>query len=60
MMDLDLCYVRNKSLLLDLKIILKTIPALLIEVYHARRRRGTAGAPVTQGIASDTPCPPRL
>jgi hypothetical protein len=59
MMDLDLCYVRNRSLLLDLKIILKTIPALLAEVYNARRRRGTVGAPVAQGIAPDTSCPPR-
>jgi len=59
MMELDLCYVRDKSLLLDLKIILKTIPALLVEAYHVRRRRGTAGAPAAQGIASDMSCPPR-
>lgn len=39
MMDLDIAYVRRKSLWLDLKIILKTVPALVVQVRDAQRGR---------------------
>ena len=38
MMRLDIAYARNKSLREDLKIILKTIPALLIQMWDTRKR----------------------
>ena len=41
MVRLDIDYVRNKSLLLDFKIILKTIPALAIQLLESRKRRGS-------------------
>ncbi|HEX5397506.1 MAG TPA: sugar transferase [Verrucomicrobiae bacterium] len=49
MMRLDIRYSREKSLGLDLKIILKTIPAIAVQVWHSRRRKkGLAvGAPST-------------
>jgi exopolysaccharide production protein ExoY len=39
MMRLDIRYARNPSLWLDVKIILKTIPALMIQVQDTRRER---------------------
>jgi len=39
MMRLDIEYARNKSLWLDLKIILKTIPALLIQMWDTRKQK---------------------
>jgi len=36
MMHLDIEYVRNKTLWLDLKIIAKTIPALIVQMYDMR------------------------
>lgn len=49
MMELDLAYVGKKSLFLDLKIILFTIPAILIQVWDTRigRRAAAKSAPVT-------------
>ena len=38
MMWLDIAYARNKSLGLDLKIILKTIPALMVQMLDTRKR----------------------
>jgi len=38
MMRLDIKYARNKSLWLDLKIILKTIPALMIQMWESRKK----------------------
>jgi len=48
MMQLDIKYTRNKTLWLDLMIILKTIPAILGQVWHARKRgkNASAGSPV--------------
>jgi lipopolysaccharide/colanic/teichoic acid biosynthesis glycosyltransferase len=39
MMDMDLYYVKKKSLALDLWIIAKTIPALLGQFYDVRIKR---------------------
>jgi lipopolysaccharide/colanic/teichoic acid biosynthesis glycosyltransferase len=39
MMHLDIRYGRSQSLWLDMKIILKTIPALIIQVQDTRRQR---------------------
>jgi lipopolysaccharide/colanic/teichoic acid biosynthesis glycosyltransferase len=39
MMRLDIRYARSQSLWLDVKIILKTIPALMIQVQDTRRQR---------------------
>jgi lipopolysaccharide/colanic/teichoic acid biosynthesis glycosyltransferase len=46
MMELDLQYVETKSLLLDLKIIAGTLPAILLQVWDVQTgRRMTAKAP---------------
>lgn len=47
MMDLDLEYVRRKSLLLDLKILAMTIPAVLVQLYEIKLkpRRARVQAP---------------
>jgi lipopolysaccharide/colanic/teichoic acid biosynthesis glycosyltransferase len=39
MMRLDIKYARNKTLWLDLKIILKTIPVLIIQMWDLRKKR---------------------
>jgi lipopolysaccharide/colanic/teichoic acid biosynthesis glycosyltransferase len=39
MMQLDISYTREKTLWLDLMIILKTIPAILGQIWHARKRK---------------------
>jgi len=41
MINLDIAYARNKSLRLDIKIILKTIPALIAQVRETRASRKT-------------------
>ena len=41
MINLDISYARNKSLWLDIKIIFKTIPALISQVRETRTRRRT-------------------
>jgi lipopolysaccharide/colanic/teichoic acid biosynthesis glycosyltransferase len=45
MMQLDIAYSRNKSLWLDLKIIFKTIPALLIQIQDTRKKRQLVSSP---------------
>jgi lipopolysaccharide/colanic/teichoic acid biosynthesis glycosyltransferase len=45
MIQLDIKYARTKTLWLDLKIILKTIPALVIQVWDTRIKRKPAGRP---------------
>jgi exopolysaccharide production protein ExoY len=42
MMRLDIHYSRNSSIWMDLKIIFKTVPALLIQMIETRRRRKVA------------------
>lgn len=44
MMRLDINYTREMNLWLDLKIILKTVPAILVQVWYSRRRK--KGPPV--------------
>jgi len=41
MIQLDITYARSKTLWLDLKIILQTIPALIIQMLEARRTKKT-------------------
>jgi lipopolysaccharide/colanic/teichoic acid biosynthesis glycosyltransferase len=44
MMQLDIKYARNKTLWLDLAIILRTIPAILGQILQTRKRRKIASA----------------
>jgi len=48
MIQLDIEYARTKSLMLDLKIILKTIPALLIQIRDTRFQRKAKPMPATE------------
>jgi lipopolysaccharide/colanic/teichoic acid biosynthesis glycosyltransferase len=41
MIQLDIEYVRNKNLWMDLRIILKTVPALIVQMMDMRKRRST-------------------
>lgn len=43
MIRFDIEYVRKKSLWLDFKIVLKTIPALIVQVMDIRKKRKSAG-----------------
>jgi exopolysaccharide production protein ExoY len=45
MMELDLFYVRTKSLRLDLSILIRTLPAVLIQTLEARRKKRGALPP---------------
>ena len=47
MIQLDIEYARTRNLFLDLKIILKTIPALLVQLSDARRQKTTLPPPVS-------------
>src|SRR5262249_47732949 len=52
MMEFDLDYVRNKSLALDLKILVMTIPAIIKQVcdLKGRRRRREEAAKQAQSV----------
>jgi exopolysaccharide production protein ExoY len=50
MIQLDIKYVRNKTLWLDLKIIFKTIPALIIQMWETRVQRKSAAQPARSKI----------
>jgi lipopolysaccharide/colanic/teichoic acid biosynthesis glycosyltransferase len=41
MMQLDISYAREKTLWLDLMIILKTVPAILGQIWNARKKKKT-------------------
>jgi exopolysaccharide production protein ExoY len=47
MIQLDIKYARSKTLWLDLKIILMTIPALVVQVWDARIKRKSTARPAT-------------
>ena len=56
MIQLDIEYTKKKSLGLDLKIILKTVPALLIQVWETRFKKKTVETPVqlgTRGVSTE-------
>jgi hypothetical protein len=46
MIQLDIRYAKNKTLWWDLKIILRTVPALIIQMLEARRVRQSSPGPV--------------
>jgi lipopolysaccharide/colanic/teichoic acid biosynthesis glycosyltransferase len=51
MIQLDIDYARNKTVWMDVKIILKTVPALLVQMQDTRRMRQTIARPVRQDAA---------
>ena len=54
MIHLDIEYTKNKSLWLDIKIIFKTVPALIVQMIETRNRRKSrarAVRPITSGPA---------
>ena len=51
MIELDIKYGRNKNLWLDLKIILQTIPALIIQMLETRRTKRSSHGPARTEIA---------
>lgn len=55
MMDLDLTYVQTKSLWLDLKIMLATIPALLVQAWDTKMARKSAPALLKSPLLHQTP-----
>ena len=46
MMQLDISYARNKTLWLDLTIILKTVPAILVQMWQSRKRKSKRALPL--------------
>jgi len=54
MIRLDIAYVRRKSLLLDLTIIFKTIPALLDQMWETHMKNRSGGQAVSTGSTSTT------
>lgn len=63
MIQLDIQYVKKKSFWLDLKIILKTVPALIVQIQDTRKRgralsrRGQPEAAMTTRAANEYPMP---
>ncbi len=56
MIQLDIEYARTKSLFLDLKIILKTVPALLLQMWDTRLQRKA----VSRTTPAESPMPLRV
>jgi lipopolysaccharide/colanic/teichoic acid biosynthesis glycosyltransferase len=54
MIQLDIQYTKTKSLGLDLKIILKTIPALLVQVWETKFRKKNAGNAIKPLVRAET------
>lgn len=57
MIALDIKYAETKSLWMDLKIMVKTIPALIIQVIETRQRRKQATATQLQGMTAGIAMP---
>jgi lipopolysaccharide/colanic/teichoic acid biosynthesis glycosyltransferase len=51
MINLDIKYARNKNLWLDLRIILQTVPALIIQMLETRRTERSSHGPARTEIA---------
>jgi lipopolysaccharide/colanic/teichoic acid biosynthesis glycosyltransferase len=56
MIQLDIQYSRTKSFFLDLKIIFKTIPALLVQMWETRQQKKIA----PRKVATEAPLPLRV
>jgi lipopolysaccharide/colanic/teichoic acid biosynthesis glycosyltransferase len=54
MMELDLAYVEKKSLFLDLRIIVSTVPAVLVQVWDIKMGRKAAAKAVPVEIAGQS------
>jgi lipopolysaccharide/colanic/teichoic acid biosynthesis glycosyltransferase len=54
MIHLDINYIKRKSLWLDIAIILKTVPALVIQMIETRSRRKSLARPVQPVISRPT------
>jgi lipopolysaccharide/colanic/teichoic acid biosynthesis glycosyltransferase len=54
MVQLDIEYSRTKTLALDLEIIVRTIPALIVQVLEMRRFRKQVSIPISRHVASTT------
>jgi len=52
--QLDIEYSRTKTLALDLEIIVRTIPALIVQVLEMRRFRKQVSIPISRHVASTT------
>jgi len=59
MMNLDLYYVHNKSLLLDIKIIAGTVPAIIGQVWDMKRRKQLRKVLSLSGFATARPLDPQ-
>jgi lipopolysaccharide/colanic/teichoic acid biosynthesis glycosyltransferase len=55
MVQLDIKYAKNKTVWWDLKIILMTVPALIIQMLETRQSRKTSSRPVLRELASKIP-----
>jgi hypothetical protein len=60
MMDLDLFYARNKTLPLDLGILARTFPAILVLVWEVKVLKRPLGAPQRTPSQAATPPAPAV
>jgi exopolysaccharide production protein ExoY len=60
MMHLDIKYVRTKTWWLDIRIIVMTVPAVLIQVYDTRRQRRQSRSPFSLDTSSPSSVTERL
>ncbi len=62
MIDLDLQYVAKRSLLLDLKIIVRTMPAMIAQAWEVKTREDKASKTTPAQTPSDSisPCTPQI
>lgn len=55
MIQLDIEYARTKSLILDLKIIFKTVPALLVQMWDVRQQKKNFPKDLPQNATTQSP-----